>query len=1522
MSVSIIFIIVTLIDTSNTQWTSRYSNLYRDVKFTELNSADYLIFQDKSANFITCTTPPISYFTLNSTYPSAYDYIASYNNNTFFSVDLYFQGTWTSQIVNITVYQFSYLYNYTSPTNYSMQTGFCDDIAYEVRTINFLIQQNITQDYLNFKSLNTNDGQVSIRNIYISQLVCYPSCKQCTGPKSNQCTSCYYGLPTNNICPPCPSNQYYEKFFGCRDICSIYSPLYSNGFCQSFPSYSQSFISEYNTQFLFNIYDPLYVDTSPNLISYYYNIYGVFKFNSGISRFIQTLFAYSNSLYQCGFNIRITTFNDIPLDCGIQFLINNTYIGSIYRNGSGIQTHKMKIYSITSQSTYLNYTLNKYYSLITYVDLPKSPFIFSAKGNYSDNTAGWGFSYLTITSGYCPIYCEFCEVSFKCKTCQRGYYLYMDNTCIGSCSQPYQKLNGSYCLNFQKETPYSEYLSEDFINFAHDPEQYQEYKLISQNGTNFLKGLDIFYSNLYWANLLQKRIFGGPLIWAQAKFQRTHNVDDPHHSITIAFYILFGPEFPSDGQFIYTIENNPSVSLSTQNFNNSYSNGVKWGKVYERINHNTSTLIINWECFGPNNEPVKAYCGFYNYYIVVHKCQPYCLECSNETTCLQWNSDYDENIVKFSQEECQNNYYFDKDSYRCLNCPQSCLTCTSKIDCQTCQSTYIQTKLGCVCKLNQYEDSNQCFDCPIECNQCLSSTNCIECLITNNRQLKNQQCVCIDGYYPVQSNPQCKKCHLFCKTCKGPTSDDCLTCNNIVNIENVGTICRCQPGSFYQAQINSCSQCHSSCKTCFQGTDNSCITCDSTLNRILKGLKCSCAPGYHELNSMCTNCPDLEDVLLPSCYKLCINNQYLWHTNVCNSCNTGFELISGECQPICGDLQILGYEQCEDNNTILDDLCYNCQFQCPIHCLTCDESTHIPCPDVCGDGLITGMEECEDGNNIEYDGCFDCKYQCQPQCTKCIKGECFECNTGGWQVDTAVQPWICQERCGDQIVVGSEQCDDGNTSDTDGCKDCKYFCRIGCSSCDYTTNTCLSCELPGFVPEKYYCRNICGDGLIVTDPYGFYSEQCEDANKVNNDGCNNQCKFQCQPSSICKSCIDNRCEECAQGYLLSNQKICISICGDQIKVPDEQCEDGLILPYKGCQNCKAKCQSSCINCDNKGLGCLDCKTGYQTIDNQCYSICGDQIITEDEECDDGNLIFGDGCHQCSFSCPISCSNCYKGVCHDCQEGYQFFKYACFEIYDSYRDPRCNSECLNCSKPSSLFNDNTSQGCQVCKNGFLNIKNTCYPICGDKLIVADEECDDGNLIFEDGCHACSQICPSTCQKCLEGFCQSCLEDQFLYKNQCFNLQENPNLKESTNFQFSALKITQSFKAISVETSQIQIKIFEFHQQVYDQVGYKVEVIDESFQYVSIEINIQCQKNKKVRSQFINSNYKKGNLNREKIIFYQCHQRVDHLIVYSFKLNKIVLKDEIILIQIFKDELKLSALFEQSPLKLLQIRFVDV
>ncbi len=89
----------------------------------------------------------------------------------------------------------------------------------------------------------------------------------------------------------------------------------------------------------------------------------------------------------------------------------------------------------------------------------------------------------------------------------------------------------------------------------------------------------------------------------------------------------------------------------------------------------------------------------------------------------------------------------------------------------------------------------------------------------------------------------------------------------------------------------------------------------------------------------------------------------------------------------CGDGKQEGAETCDDNNTMpLDGCSSTCQAE--------PKCTDKGCTSDCGDGLIIGAEECDDGNLLDGDGCSStCKlepgYECSQEedCTE-IAGVC------------------------------------------------------------------------------------------------------------------------------------------------------------------------------------------------------------------------------------------------------------------------------------------------------------------------------------------------------------------------------------------------------------------------------------------------------------------------------------------------------------------------------------------------------
>jgi MYXO-CTERM domain-containing protein len=136
----------------------------------------------------------------------------------------------------------------------------------------------------------------------------------------------------------------------------------------------------------------------------------------------------------------------------------------------------------------------------------------------------------------------------------------------------------------------------------------------------------------------------------------------------------------------------------------------------------------------------------------------------------------------------------------------------------------------------------------------------------------------------------------------------------------------------------------------------------------------------------------------------------------------------------------------------------------------------------------------------------------------------------------------------------------------------------------------------------------------------------------------------------------------------------------------------------------------------------------------CASTCGNGVIAGGEECDDGNLVDGDGCTKA----------CVKEVCGDGVDN--------------------NSDAEECDDGNELDTDTCVSGCKLaaCGDAFVQdgveacddgnqvdddaCSNTCaLPSCGDKIKQANEECDDAN---PDNTDACLDTCVAA--SCGDGF----------------------------------------------------------------------------------------------------------------------------------------------------------------------------
>jgi len=286
--------------------------------------------------------------------------------------------------------------------------------------------------------------------------------------------------------------------------------------------------------------------------------------------------------------------------------------------------------------------------------------------------------------------------------------------------------------------------------------------------------------------------------------------------------------------------------------------------------------------------------------------------------------------------------------------------------------------------------------------------------------------------------------------------------------------------------------------------------------------------------------------------------------------------------------------------------------------------------------------------------------------------------------------------------------------------------------------------------SKSWVTPQCGNGVREG------SEQCDDGNNIDNDGCTNGCQ-----NPRCGDGIKQSGEQCDDGNQNSNDacknNCTLNVCGDQVVNPDtEECDDGNTVNNDGCTNaCKSPrcgdgivqtgeqcddgnqndndaCTNQCTNavCGDGIVGPGEqCDDGNQVntdaCTNQCKNaVCGDSIVQPPEQCDDGNQIDGDAC---SNACRLpSCGDGIVQAGEQCDDG------------NLVNTDACTNQCKNavCGDgivgPGEQCDDGNQVNTDACTNQCKNA------VCGDGIVGPGEQCDDGNTVNGDGCSATCQL----------------------------------------------------------------------------------------------------------------------------------------------------------------------------------------
>ncbi len=169
-----------------------------------------------------------------------------------------------------------------------------------------------------------------------------------------------------------------------------------------------------------------------------------------------------------------------------------------------------------------------------------------------------------------------------------------------------------------------------------------------------------------------------------------------------------------------------------------------------------------------------------------------------------------------------------------------------------------------------------------------------------------------------------------------------------------------------------------------------------------------------------------------------------------------------------------------------------------------------------------------------------------------------------------------------------------------------------------------------------------------------------------------------------------------------------------------------------------------------------------------------------EECDDGNIVGGDGC---SMQCLVECGpECYPGVtlvdrCGDgflrvgveaCDDGNTMGGDGCSS--DCHLEPECNGACTarcgdfvvepgaeECDDGNLRPGDGCSPDCTIeagwtCLSDGMEAASHCEPLCGDAMVAPGESCDPAPEPVDYGLGGCTAVCTLSAF-CGDGIVQS-------------------------------------------------------------------------------------------------------------------------------------------------------------------------
>jgi cysteine-rich repeat protein len=479
-------------------------------------------------------------------------------------------------------------------------------------------------------------------------------------------------------------------------------------------------------------------------------------------------------------------------------------------------------------------------------------------------------------------------------------------------------------------------------------------------------------------------------------------------------------------------------------------------------------------------------------------------------------------------------------------------------------------------------------------------------------------------------------------------------------------------------------------------------------------------------------------------------------------------------------------------------------------------------PDTCGNGMVDDGEDCDGGANCKADCTFACtnaSTDCPaaPDCGVAMCSADHACMVGPANDGTACgsngacQMGMCvPASCGNGIAEPGEQCDFG--SDNGLVAGCQLDCTFSCSgnSCD-DSDPCNGVEVCSAVTHNGATGQACGPGTaeadgtscgsnmicknaaciagVCGDGFTTGTEECDDANQVPGDGCENDCTFSCVSTDTARNCTpadmcagQGTCNDathiCAAGTALPDNTFCGTTgfcktgvctqptCGNGIVERGEDCDGGT--------GCKADCHWQCVNAATDCSAAPECQKEQCSAQHTCQAVadpnqntmscgtggtcnngtcqtsgqtCGNGIVEGTEQCDFGNGNgAGTGCEVgCTYSCQSNANCLDTNACNGAETcgavtvgGHAGQK--CFAGTPEANGTSCGAAhvCIASACVASTCGDGyvDPTANESCEPPNANGCDAHCQKCGDGILstVSGEQCDDSNTANLDGCNA--------------------------------------------------------------------------------------------------------------------------------------------------------------------------------------------